>query len=93
MNKLKSAIFNNNDITEVDNDTLLSYYDLLIYLKFGINFKKVSYKKFNREVIYFYDDDGTYIIENQNDKNNVFDTYLSEFESDTTKYEKILRFL
>lgn len=40
MNKLKSTISNNNDITEVDDDTLLSYYDLLTYLKFGITFKK-----------------------------------------------------
>jgi 5'-deoxynucleotidase YfbR-like HD superfamily hydrolase len=29
LNKLKNAISNNNDITEVDDDTLLSYYDLL----------------------------------------------------------------
>lgn len=42
MNKLKNAISNNNDITEVDDDTLLSYYDLLTYLKFGITFKKSS---------------------------------------------------
>lgn len=40
MNKLKNAIVNNNDNTEVDDDTLLSYYDLLTYLKFGITFKK-----------------------------------------------------
>ena len=33
MNKLKNAIVNNNDNTEVDDDTLLSYYDLLTYLK------------------------------------------------------------
>ena len=39
MNKLKNAIVNNNDNTEVD-DTLLSYYDLLTYLKFDITFKK-----------------------------------------------------
>lgn len=93
MNNLKSAIFNNNGITEVDDDTLLSYYDLLTYLKFGITFKKVSYKKFNREVIYFYDDEGNYIIENQNDKDNVFDTYLSECESDNTKFDRNIKIL
>jgi hypothetical protein len=93
MNKLKSAISNNNDIKEVDDDTLLSYYDLLTYLKFGITFKKVSYKKFNREVIYFYDDEGNYIIENQNDKDNVFDTYLSECESDNTKFDRNIKIL
>ena len=52
MNKLKNAIVNNNDNTEVDDDTLLSYYDLLTYLKFDITLKKVSYKKFNKEVVY-----------------------------------------
>lgn len=93
MNNLKSAISINNGITEVDDDTLLSYYDLLTYLKFGITFKKVSYKKFNREVIYFYDDEGNYIIENQNDKDNVFDTYLSECESDNTKFERNIKIL
>ena len=93
MNKLKSAISNNNDIKEVDDDTLLSYYDLLTYLKFGITFKKVSYKKFNREVIYFYDDEGNYIIENQNDKDNVFDIYLSECESDNTKFDRNIKIL
>lgn len=40
MNKLKNAIVNNNDNTEVDDDTLLSYYDLLTYLKFDITLKK-----------------------------------------------------
>ena len=93
MNKLKSAISNNNDIKEVDDDTLLSYYDLLTYLKFGITFKKVSYKKFNREVIYFYDNEGNYIIENQNDKDNVFDIYLSECESDNTKFDRNIKIL
>ena len=93
MNKLKSAISNNNDIKEVDDDTLLSYYDLLTYLKFGITFKKVSYKKFNREVIYFYDDEGNYIIENQNDKDNVIVTYLSECESDNTKFDRNIKIL
>ena len=93
MNKLKSAISNNDDIKEVDDDTLLSYYDLLTYLKFGITFKKVSYKKFNREVIYFYDNEGNYIIENQNDKDNVFDIYLSECESDNTKFDRNIKIL
>ena len=93
MNKLKSAISNNNGVTEVDDDILLSYYDLLTYLKFGITFKKVSYKRFNKEVIYFYDDEGNYIIENQNDKDNAFDTYLSDCESDNTKFERNIKIL
>lgn len=93
MNKLKNAIVNNNDNTEVDDDTLLSYYDLLTYLKFDITLKKVLYKKFNKEVVYFYDDEENYIIENKNDKDNVFDTYLSECESDNTKFDRNIKIL
>lgn len=92
MNKLKSAISNNNGITEVNSDTLLSYYDLLTYLKFGITFKKVSYKKFNKEIIYFYDE-RNYIIENQNNRDNVFNTYYSECESDNTKFDRNIKIL
>ena len=92
INKLKSAIANDGKLDD-DNDELISYYDLLSFLRFGITFKKVSYKKFNREVIYFYDDEGNYIIENQNDKDNVFDTYLSECESDNTKFDRNIKIL
>ena len=93
MNKLKNAISNNNDITEVDNDTLLSYYDLLTYLKFGITFKKVLYKKFDKEEIYYYDNEGNYIIENSNNKSHVFSAYLSECESDNTKFDRNIKIL
>lgn len=55
--------------------------------------KKVSYKKFNKEVVYFYDDEENYIIENKNDKDNVFDTYLSECESDNTKFDINIKIL
>ena len=53
--------------------------------------KKVLYKKFNKEVVYFYDDEENYIIENKNDKDNVFDTYLSECESDNTKFDRNIK--
>ena len=34
-----------------------------------------------------------YIIENKNDKDNVFDTYLSECESDNTKFDRNIKIL
>ena len=55
--------------------------------------KKVSYKKFNKEVIYFYDGEENYIIENQNNRDNVFDTYLSECESDNAKFDRNIKIL
>lgn len=55
--------------------------------------KKVLYKKFDKEVVYFYDDEENYIIENKNDKDNVFDTYLSECESDNTKIDRNIKIL
>lgn len=93
MNKLKSAISNNNDIKEVDDDTLLSYYDLLTFLRFGITFKKVLYQKFDKEEIYYYDNEGNYVIETLDNKSDVFSVYLSECESDNTKFDRNIKIL
>ena len=51
INKLKSAIANDGKLDD-DNDELISYYDLLSFLRFGITFKKVLYQKFDKEEIY-----------------------------------------
>ncbi len=53
MNKLKNAIVNNNDNTEVDDDTLLSYYDLLTYLKFDITLKKFHIRSLIKKLYTF----------------------------------------
>ena len=48
--------------------------------------KKVSYKKFNKEVVYFYDDEENYIIENKNDK----EEYLKlVFKSDNESQDEL----
>lgn len=66
INKLKSAIANDGKLDD-DNDELISYYDLLSFLRFGITFKKVLYQKFDKEEIYYYDDEEI-ITENDNQK-------------------------
>lgn len=67
--------------------------NLLSFLRFGITFKKVSYQKFDKEEIYYYDNEGNYIIEDLNNKNDVFSVYLSECESDNTKFDRNIKIL
>ena len=64
--KMEGSIERNNDSNdgkENENiDDFISYYDLLSYLKYGITFKKVSLNEFDKNVIYIYDNEGNYII-------------------------------
>lgn len=56
--RMKDAIAGRkDDENKIDDKTndLISYYDLLSYLKHGIIFKKVSLNEFNKEIFYVYD--------------------------------------
>ena len=90
INKLKSVIANDGKLDD-DNDELISYYDLLSFLRFGITFRKVLYQKFDKEEIYYYDNEGNYVIENLDNKSDVFSVYLSECKSDNTKFNRNIR--
>ena len=92
INKLKSAIANDGKLDD-DNDELISYYDLLSFLRFGITFKKVLYQKFDKEEIYYYDNEGNYVIENLDNKSDIFSVYLSECESDNTRFDRNIKIL
>ena len=92
INKLKSAIANDGKLDD-DNDELISYYDLLSFLRFGITFKKVLYQKFDKEEIYYYDNEGNYVIENLDNKSDIFSVYLSECESDNTIFDRNIKIL
>ena len=92
INKLKSAIANDGKLDD-DNDELISYYDLLSFLRFGITFKKVLYQKFDKEEIYYYDNEGNYVIENLDNKSDIFSVYLIECESDNTKFDRNIKIL
>ena len=75
-----------------DND-LISYYDLLSYLKHGIIFKKVSLNEFNEEVFYIYDKEGNYVIEDKTRVGDQFTAYLGEFNSDNNKFKNNIKII
>lgn len=81
-----------NKIDDKTND-LISYYDLLSYLKHGIIFKKVSLNEFNKEIFYVYDNEGNYVIEDKTKVGNQFTTYLGEFDSDNNKFKKNIKII
>ena len=81
-----------NEIDYKAND-LISYYDLLSYLKHGIIFKKVSLNEFNEEVFYIYDKEGNYVIEDKTKVGDQFTAYLGEFNSDNNKFKKNIKII
>ena len=92
--RMKDAIAGRkDDENKIDDKTndLISYYDLLSYLKHGITFKKVSLNEFDKNVIYIYDNEGNYIINDKKYVGDQFTTYLSEFSSDVSKFKKNIK--
>lgn len=81
-----------NEIDYKAND-LISYYDLLSYLKHGIIFKKVSLNEFNEEVFYIYDKEGNYVIEDKTKVGDQFTAYLGEFNSDNNKFKNNIKII
>lgn len=94
--RMKDAIAGRkDDENKIDDKTndLISYYDLLSYLKHGIIFKKVSLNEFNKEIFYVYDNEGNYVIEDKTKVGNQFTTYLGEFDSDNNKFKKNIKII
>lgn len=94
--RMKDAIAGRkDDENKIDDKTndLISYYDLLSYLKHGIIFKKVSLNEFNKEIFYVYDNEGKYVIEDKTKVGNQFTAYLGEFDSDNNKFKKNIKII
>lgn len=94
--KMKDAIAGKKDDENKSDgkaNDLMSYYDLLSYLKHGIIFKKVSLNEFNKEIFYVYDNEGNYVIEDKTKVGNQFTTYLGEFDSDNNKFKKNIKII
>lgn len=87
----RGNIFNKGSIEKANE--LLSYYDLLSFLKRGIVFKKVSLNEFDKEIFYIYDNEGNYIIEDKTKIGSQFTTYLGEFASDNNKFKKNIKIM
>lgn len=66
---------------------MVSYYDLLTFLKEGVHFNKVCVHKFGKEIFYIYDSNN-YILENKSLEGLQFSMFLSECENDNTKFIK-----
>ena len=63
-------------------------YPIMIYC---LTFKKVSLNEFDKNVIYIYDNEGNYIINDKKYVGDQFTTYLSEFSSDVSKFKKNIK--
>ena len=94
--RMKDAIAGRKDDENKSDDRandLISYYDLLSYLKHGIIFKKVSLNEFNEEVFYIYDKEGNYVIEDKTRVGDQFTAYLGEFNSDNNKFKNNIKII
>lgn len=94
--KIKNSIEGNMDTDKSAIETtnnLFSYYDLLSFLKRGIEFKRVSLSAFDKKVMYIYDHEGNYVLEDRNDESPQFAFWLSECFSDSTKFEKNIKII
>lgn len=72
---IRNSIGGNSNINKEDMETtdeLFSYYDLLSFLKRGITFKRISLTAFDKEVIYIYDVEGNYVLEDRNNESFQF---------------------
>lgn len=66
---------------------LISYYDLLTFLKEDVHFNRVFVHKFGKEIFYIYDSN-SYILEDKSFDGMQFTVFLSECENDNTKFIK-----
>lgn len=94
--EIKNSIDKNNNFNKGNietTDDFLSYYDLLSFLKRGITFKKVSLTAFDKEIMYIYDYEGNYVLEDKNNESPQFALWLSDCSSDNTKFEKNIKII
>ncbi len=71
---------------------LVSYYELLSLLKMGVKYEKVILHKFNDTMTYIFDGDN-YIIEDENDVDDRFEMFLSDCDSDSSKFDKNIQLI
>lgn len=74
-------------LNNFNNRNFISYYNLLSFLECGISFKEVALCKFNKKISYIYDGNN-YILKNKNKVGAQFELFLSDCDSDSSKFIK-----
>ena len=92
ISKMEESISRDETSEYKDSNKLVSYYELLSLLKVGVIYKKVILHKFDDTMTYIFDGDN-YIIEEENDVDDRFEMYLSDCDSDISKFDKNIQLI
>lgn len=92
ISKMEESISRNKTSEYKDSNKLISYYELLSLLKMDVIYKKVILHKFDDTMTYIFDGDN-YIIEEENDVDDRFEMYLSDCDSDISKFDKNIQLI
>lgn len=87
ISKMEESIIRDETSEYKNSNNLVSYYELLSLLKMSVIYKKVILHKFDDTMTYIFDGDN-YIIEDENDINDRFEMFLSECDTDISKFDK-----
>lgn len=87
ISKMKESISRDETSEYKDSSKLVSYYELLSLLKMGVVYERVILHKFDDTMTYIFDGDN-YIIEDENDVDDRFEMFLSDCDSDISKFDK-----
>lgn len=87
ISKMEESISRDETNEYKDSNKLVSYYELLSLLKMGVIYKKVILHKFDDTMTYIFDGDN-YIIEDEKDVDDRFEMFLSDCDSDSSKFDK-----
>ncbi len=87
ISKMEKSISRDETSEYKDSNKLVSYYELLSLLKIGVIYKKVILHKFDDTMTYIFDGDN-YIIEDEKDVDDRFEMFLSDCDSDISKFDK-----
>ena len=88
IDKMKKSLDSKEDKKISVKDEKISFYDLLVLLKEQIIPEKLLLKMCNKEKIYIFDGESSYVLEDESVADNIFEYYLSDSLSDFKKLEK-----
>lgn len=92
ISKMEESISRDETSEYKDSSKLVSYYELLSLLKMGVVYERVILHKFDDTMTYIFDGDN-YIIEDENDVDDRFEMFLSDCDSDISKFDKNIQLI